>query len=254
MSFRDFLAENQVFTTHEMLNATDNSPSARVALSHAVRSGEVQKVRVGLYVSQSGRFQGSQANPYLIADTFRKDAVFVYHSALELHGLAHSSSNRIQLMTRSSFKPFSHEGITFDGLTFRSCALTEQLYARTYGTVVATTREQTLVDCFAKVVAGGGAEEIIRSFAGLPYLDIELVLSCLRQYPSSVASRVGWYLEANLNRWSVSNDVLTAIESTISPQASYKLDPASTRFEGYNSRWRLNLPASKDTIDDWMEI
>jgi len=254
MSFTEFIAKNQVFTTKTLLEATDGSSSVPVALSRAVRSGKVEKVRTGLYVSQSGRFQGAQADPYLIAAVFRPDAVFAYRSALILHGLAHSVSNHVQFMTNKVFPAFSYHGSEYMSVPFRPNARTEVLNARVYGSVTATTREQALVDCMAKIRMAGGAEEVVRSFAGLPYADIDAILHCLGQYPPSVASRIGWYLEVNQERWAVAEKTLSAIDSMISKKASYKLDPAAKRFEAYCARWRLSLPASEDTIKTWMEF
>jgi len=254
MQFADFVSQNQVFITQELLEATESSQSARVALSRAVRFGKVQKVRNGLYVSQAGKFQDAKADPYLIATTFRPDAVFAYHSALELHGLAHSVFGRVQFMTCKVAPVFSHEGIGFNSLSLRPAILTETLSARAFGSVIVTTREQTLVDCMAKVALAGGAEEVVRSFTGLPYVDISAILLCLKHYPPSVAARVGWYLEANQKRWVVPNNTLATIEGMTSSRASYKLDPTLKHFEEYSSRWRLSLPATQDVITTWMEL
>jgi len=254
MDFAEFVATNHVFTTQALLEAVGGSPSVSVALSRAAKSGKVVKVRTGLYVSQSGRFQGVQADPYLIAAVFRPDAVFAYHSALVLHGLAHSVSNQVMLTTGNVSPAFFYSGLEFKSLPLRPNAQTVTLYARAYGSVTATTREQTLVDCMAKIAIAGGAEEVIRSFAGLPYADADAILLCLDQYPPSVASRIGWYLEANQERWAVPREALEAIESMIPQKASYKLDPARKRFEAYSTRWRLSLPASKETISTWMEF
>ena len=254
MDLTEFLAKNQVFTTQALLKATDGSPSIPVALSRAVKSGKVEKARTGLYISQSGKFQGVEADPHLIAAVFRPDAVFAYHSALTLHGLAHSVFNHVQFMTSQRPSAFSYSGSVFEGVSFRPNAQTAALHARAYGTVTVTTREQTLVDCMAKIRMAGGAEEVVRSFAGLPYADTDTIFLCLGQYPSSVASRIGWYLEANQERWAVSSEILSAIESRVSQKASYKLDPAAKRFEAYNARWHLSLPATEATIRTWMEL
>jgi len=252
MRFSDFIANNHVFTAQSLRKKMSNGSSAQVALSRAVASGKVAKVRSGLYVSGSGRFQGVKADPHLVAATLRPGAVFVLHSALVLHGLAHSISNTIQCMTHTRFAPFSFDGVTFISMPFRERALTEALTASAYGAIRVTTREQTLVDCLATISSAGGTEEVLCSFSGLPYADVDTILTCLNAYPPSVASRVGWYLEMNQERWAVPDEVLSTIESKISRQASYKLDPKIKASEAYSARWRLSLPASVDTLSDWM--
>jgi predicted transcriptional regulator of viral defense system len=254
MRFTDFITTNQVFTTTDLLSSTSNPSSARVALSRAVKSGRVLKVRTGLYVSQSGRFQDVKADPYLIARTFRPDAVYAYHSALDLHGLAHSISNLTQFMSHSQPTAFTFEGMSYKSLPAKPEALTETLTANAFGSVQVTTREQTLVDCMARIGSSGGAEEVLRSFAGLPYADVDSILLCLKNYPPVVAARIGWYLEANQERWSVPDEALATLEELIPKQASYKLDPTYKRFVSYSSRWNLNIPVSTDEIRDWLEM
>jgi predicted transcriptional regulator of viral defense system len=148
---------------------------------------------------------------------------------------------------------FHFQGETYKALASRSKALTQTLSTRAFGAVAVTTREQTLVDCMAKTGLTGGAEEVVRSFAGLPYADIEAIVFCLQAYPPSVAARVGWYLEANQERWSVPDGTLAAIEQELPVRASYKLDPTYKNFESYSARWHLSLPALADEIRDWME-
>ena len=254
MTFMDYIAENHVFTTQGLLAAVGNHASIRVALSRATKSGKVIKVRTGLYVSQSGRYQGIKAEPYMIAHTLRADAVFVYHAALDLHGLAHSSSNTIQFMTEGSSLNFVFDEIKYKSFSPRKSIKAEILTAKAYGSIAVTTREQTFVDCMAKVGAAGGTEEVLRSFASLPYVNLNVIVECLDQYLPSVAARVGWYLEANQKRWSVPSEVLEKIELRIPQNASYKLDPGVTRFESYSSRWRVSLPAAPETLHLWMEM
>jgi predicted transcriptional regulator of viral defense system len=254
MLFTDYISQNQAFTTAGMLGAVGNEPSARVALSRAVKAGRVLKVRTGLYISQSGRFQGVKADPHLVVTTLFPDTTFVYHSALELHGLAHSTSSLVHYMCNNPPAPFSFQGVVYKGLAVRPDAMTETMNSRAFGAVRVTTREQTLVDCMARVGLAGGLEEVVRSFAGLPYADVDAIMLCLKAYPPSVAARIGWYLDANQKRWSVTDHALAAIEQTLPVRASYKLDPTYRHFEDYASRWHLNLPQQAEEIRKWMEL
>jgi predicted transcriptional regulator of viral defense system len=128
---------------------------------------------------------------------------------------------------------FSFQGVTYKGMVAREDTMTEMMSSRAFGTVNVTTREQTLVDCMARVGLAGGLEEVVRSFAGLPYADIDAIMPCLKAYPPSVAARIGWYLDANQTRWSVADSMLVAIERTLPLRASYKLDPTYKHFEDY---------------------
>ena len=254
MNFAHFINENQAFTTQQMLSALRDAPSARVALSRAVKSGRVQKVRKGLYVSQSGRFIGVKAGPHHVVSTLCPDAVFVYHSALELHGLAHSAWRRVQFESSKGQASFDFDGVEYRGRSTRAAISVETLSAKAYGSVAVTTREQTLVDCLGQVALAGGSEEVLRSLSGLLYLDIDAVLACVGTMAVSVSARVGWYLSTNKERLSVPDYALATLAERVPANASYKFDPTLKRFESYDSKWRLNLPASAVSLREWMEM
>ena len=253
MRFSEYIATTQVFTTASLLEAVGNQPSTLVSLSRASKDKKVFKVRKGLYVSNSDRFTGLAADPYLIAQTFRPNATFVYHSALALHGVAHSLSNWVQFRAPGKPVSFVYNGFTFQCYSSSDRKDTQSLVAKAYGTVRVTTREQTLIDCFARIGRSGGAEEVVRSLNGFTYFDIESIVGMASSLPASVVSRVGWYLEYNQERLGVADAQLAALEVMVPKTSSSHLDPSVKRSEAFFSRWRLNLPAPADETDSWME-
>jgi hypothetical protein len=83
-------------------------------LARAVKKGHADRVMRGVYVSRTGQFSEVEPDPYLVAAAVSHDVVMVYHSALELHGLAHSPSRRVQfissrLSTRFAYRDFEYE-------------------------------------------------------------------------------------------------------------------------------------------------
>jgi predicted transcriptional regulator of viral defense system len=255
MKFSEYIATTQVFTTATLFEAVGNQPYVLVALSRAAADNKVSRVRKGLYVSKSGQFTGLDADPYLIAQTYCEDGVFVYHSALELHGVAHSLSSRVQFMTTASPLIFEYNGVVYQCYKRYEDKDTQTLVAKAYKTIEVTTREQTLVDCFSNIKRAGGAEEVIRSLNGFSYLDIEIIINKVQSLPVSAISRIGWYLEKNQDRLEVSTEDLAKLEALVPRKASSHLDPTTKRFssEGFSARWRLNLPVSDEEIEEWLE-
>ena len=247
------ISTTQVFTSATLLEAVGGQQATLVSLSRATKDGKVHKVRKGLYVSNSGRFIGLAANPYLIAQTFRPDAAFVYHSALALQGVSHSLSNRVQFMAPGKPVSFVYNGVVFQCYSNYSEKDTQSLAAKAYGTVRVTTREQTLIDCFSRVGRSGGAEEVMRSLNGFAYLDVAIIVEKAASMPASVVSRIGWYLECNQERLRISDKQISELEAMVPRSSSSHLDPMVKRSKGFSSRWRLNLPAPADEIDSWME-
>jgi predicted transcriptional regulator of viral defense system len=213
------------------------------------------KVRNGLYVSNTGRFTGLKADPYRIAAAFDATAVFSFHSALKLHGLAHSLSNRVQFRSTNPRLSFKFDGSTFERYLSQNDVPTDTVRADSYGVVKVTTREQTFLDCMNRMRLCGGAEEVLHSLAGLPYLNLTTVEELLLAHPASVSARAGWYLEANEQRWNVSEALLDRLEERLPANASYHLDSSARKgAQAFSARWKLNLPAPLDEIESWMEL
>lgn len=253
MRFSEYIATTQVFTTASLFEAVGDKPSVLVSLSRAAKDQKVFRVRRGLWVSNSGRFVGLPADPYLIARAFRFDAAFVYHSALALHGVAHSLSNRVQFMASGKAVSFEYDGVLFHSYPIRTGIDTQSLVARSYGAVRVTTREQTLIDCFLHVGKSGGAEEVVRSLNGFDYIDVAAIVAKAASLPVSAVCRIGWYLEHSQERLGIADAQVAELERLVPRSSSSHLDPAVRRSEGFSSRWRLNLPAPVDEISSWME-
>ncbi|MCL2757615.1 MAG: hypothetical protein FWD43_06010 [Coriobacteriia bacterium] len=252
MRFSDYIATTQVFTTESLLSAVGKTASVRVSLSRASSEKKVSKVRNGLYVSKTGKFTGELADPYLIAQTFKPNAVFTYHSALDLHGIAHSFSNRVQFTVTSRPLSFVYEGVWFIGYIRADDLETQSVASHSFGTVTVTTREQTFVDCLTNVSRAGGAEEVVRSLNGLLYVDVGLICAKVKSLSVAAISRIGWLLEMNRERWEVSSGQLEMLINLIPLTASSHLDPDIKNSAAYNARWRLNLPATEKEISTWM--
>lgn len=253
--FRRYIETHQVFTTDDVLESCGSTASMRTALSRAVADGQVSKVRNALYISNTGRFVGLRADPYRVAAAFDTDAVFSFHSALELHGLAHSLSNRVQYRSPSARLSFTFDGTSFERYSSREDIPIDSVRADSYGEVRVTTREQTFLDCMSRMRLCGGAEEVLHSLAGLPYLNLATVVELLDRHPASVVARVGWYLEANAERLDVADAMLEGLQSKLPPKASYYLDSTSRKdAQAFSSRWKLNLPTQITELESWMEL
>ena len=252
MTFFEYIASTQVFTTESLLSAVGDTSSVRVALSRASSDGKVSKVRNGLYVSKTGRFTGEVADPYLIAQTFKPGTVFVYHSALELHGIAHSLSNRVQFTVSGRPISFSHAGAQFVGYSRLDDLDTQGVSSNSFGTAFVTTREQTFVDCLTSVNRAGGAEEVVRSLNAMLYVDVDTICVKASRLPVAAISRIGWLLEMNREHWEVTDEQLGVLACLIPKTASSHLDPDVKKSSAYSAGWHLNLPATEEEISTWM--
>lgn len=258
MSVQSYLEEHQVFSLEEFRGELGEGRTAYNLLVRATKKGLADRVRQGVYVSRAGRFSQRDPDPYLIAATVAQDAVMVYHSALELHGLAHSPSRRVQYSTMKAAAVFTYRDFEYRRYAPPRTRDTEllsvqstTLVRRPDGVVRVTTRERTLVDCLNRTDLAGGLEEALRSLAGVPYVDASNVLAYLKELRSATAvARTGWFLEQRAQEWYVSEDAMQQMRAMLG-KGPYYLSRAN-QAGTWVPEWRLYLPGPASEVERWV--
>ena len=257
MSVHSYLEEHPVFTLDEFRNEMGTGHSAYNLLTRAVRRGLADRVMRGVYASRAGRFAKEEPDPYLVAAATSPHAVMVYHSALELHGLAHSPSRRVQFTTTRATPRFKYRDFEFRrydlprGVDPADAVKSTMLVSRPGGVVRVTTRERTLVDCVSRADLSGGPEEVFRSLAPLPDGDATNVLADLKELASPTAvARTGWLLEQRAREWYVSQDALEEMRSMLGKGPYYLA--RSNEAGTWVPSWRLYLPENAADLERWV--
>ena len=249
MKFKEYIASHQAFTTGD-LYAIAARETARTLLRRTLKSGEVERVRRGAYVSKTGKFLGEAPDPFLVAKTVDPEAIISYHSALVAHGVAHNVGFECSFRSATVRSPFEYGGVRYVPFGASGDPRVQTMRSRSYGAVRVTTREQTLVDCLTHPGRAGGAEEVVRSCSAFPYLNLEALTEVLSGAPAAVVARTGWLLEAKRDDWGVTDETLSALEGRLGRGPS-KLDPRSQENRGWSRRWRLYLPESEEEVLSW---
>lgn len=257
MSVQSYLEQHHVFSLEEFRAELGEGRTSYNLLTRAVKRGNADRAMRGVYVSRTGQFSEVEPDPYLVAAAVSHDVVMVYHSALELHGLAHSPSRRVQftssrLSTRFAYRDFEYERYQRPALPDSDeDAASTTLVARPQGVVRVTTRERTLVDCINHVDLSGGLEEVSRSLAALPYVDASGVLAYLRVLGSPTAvARTGWLLEQRAKEWYVSSAALDEMRAMLGRGPYYLA--RSNEAGRWVPSWRMYLPSNADEIERWV--
>lgn len=255
MKVEAFFSRHPVFSFAEAVAilAPDKDRRSMVdRLKHHVKSRRLKQVTRGVYaVVPSGEDpDGFRADPFLVGIALRADAVFSYHSALELLGVSHSVWNSITLFSARRRASLSVDGMKFS--IFRSPPQMNIQSQETLGTrkverrgrlLVVTGPERTLVEGFRRPGLVGGFGELVTSSAGFAVLDMKLLLGILALYDTSrLWAAVGWFLERFHNDFHVKFDILAQCE---------RQKPAVPQYLGRDSRggilvkrWNLILPQS----------
>ena len=252
----EFFARHPVFRLDEFVAAhsaegrRSRHTSATVLKQH-VAAGNLIRIRRGLYatVPRGTSPEAAQVDPYLVAGRLTTDALISHHTALQLHGVAHSLSRRFTYLTRGRRRPFEFRGAEFVAVLVPA-ALRELPDAgggiaehRRQGLPVrVTTLERTLVDVLDTPQHGGGWEEIWRSLESVEFFDLDAVIEYALKLRSAVTvARVGFFLEQHRDPLMVEERHLEVLQAHAPAQPRY-LDRRRRETGKLLPQWNLVVP------------
>ncbi|MDR1513328.1 MAG: hypothetical protein LBS56_07605 [Propionibacteriaceae bacterium] len=253
MAIQEYLSANQVFSADDFRHAFPGSRTDVNLLSRAVAAGRVGRPKRGLYVSKVGPFSRSQADPFDVASKAAADAVFCLLSALQLHGVLHNVTFRTQFYTSHKIAPFTYEGQDYRPVASPTPPpATQGLLTPSGRHHQVTTREQTLVDCLARLSLAGGPENALRSLAGLRHIDAAAAVSLARHASATTRARLGWVLQAKADEWRVPAETLDALAWTLGGGPHYFAPADEPDEPDWVNRWRLYLPRPEQEMAAWL--
>jgi len=256
----NFFATHPVFSLDEATKAL-SPPGGRSGtlerLKYHLKKGRVISVSRGIYavVPPGVSPDNFSPDPFLVAATARSHGVFVYHSALELLGAAHSAWHIHTLFVESPRRPIKLNGISIKFLTHPKPLRTKK--AQTTGTrkierqgywVSVAGPERTLVEGFRNPHYVGGIEEHLLSASGFPVLDLDLLEQILKTYDTrKLWAATGWFLEQFQKDFHVPEELLERFEKNIPRSPLYLIH--DNRGGTLSQRWNLILPDTAQTLE-----
>jgi predicted transcriptional regulator of viral defense system len=237
----EFFAQHPVFTTDEFAarpgsGHSRNRRAQESLLAHHVRSGRLLRLRRGLYAVVPFGMEAKtyRPDPYLIAGKMADDAVLAYHTALELHGKAHS--------VHEEFVFLSHRAVRRAQVSGRNELYGVSKTERLGMEIQVTTLERTMVDVLDRPELGGGWEEIWRSLESVEYFDLEQVVRyTLMLKNGTTAAKVGFFLDQHRKALMVEDKHLRPLKRHLPEQPCYM--ERSKRASGrLVAAWRLFVP------------
>ncbi|MDR1712824.1 MAG: hypothetical protein LBR39_01520 [Coriobacteriales bacterium] len=265
MAIQEYINTHQVFNIADLRSGNSLSTTNLNLLSRAVANGKLERVRKGLYVSKTGRFEGAVAEPYDVAMAAVDDAVFCCLSALQLHGVLHNTIYWTQFYTRHHLPVFSYEGQRYIPIyNKRQNIDLDRVMTLRGGSYPVTSREQTVLDCLSNVNRAAGAENLLRSVGGFAYLDVAQLLNLAASYSAGTRARLGWLLSVNKQIWKVSDTQLLKLQTSIGAGPYYFGSKPTASAAGsiaqseaapkttWQPTWRLYLPTEEEEMTAWL--
>jgi len=253
MRTSDFLATHPVFSLDEatVALAPPGGRSGTVQrLKHHLASGRLSLVARGIYavVPPGVTAAAFRPDPFLVAAAARRDAVFAYHSALELLGVAYSAWSLTSVYTarRRGRLVLDSSEIAFydDPLALRTSEarhLGARKVERRGKMLEVTGPERTLVEGLRRPTLAGGIEELLQSAGAFPTLDLALLREILVRHDTArLWAATGWVLEQHRRSFSVPDAFLDDLELRRPAAALYlQRDQRGGRLA---ARWNLVIP------------
>ena len=202
-----FFCTHPVFDRGEYAAAVGRrtgDPTVSAMLAHHLRAGNIQRIARGVFASVPMPAIGTKwrSDRFLAAAVLRqRRCVVAYHSALELHGYAHSlwqSTLQVIAPGRPEFASLPQFHCWFvrpprgfgpaDGVTTVPCRGVD---------VRVTTVARTVADVFARPRLAGGWEELLRSLELVHQLDcLEAVRHMRSLGNAAAAGALGFWMES----------------------------------------------------------
>ncbi len=265
MKLQEFFTQHPVFTRDDLAAQLDlqggRSPrTVDSLLAYHVRAGHLLRIRRGLYAALAAG-NGSAVDPYLVAARLAPDAVLAYHTALELHGRAHSAHHEFLICTGHRIRP-----LMFRGHRFRALRPPKALRDRRrvdagvdvvdrFGLEVRVTGlERTLVDVLDRPDLSGGWEEVWRSLETVEFFDLDAVVEyVLLLDNATTAAKLGLFLDLHRETLMVEEDVLDQLRGLRPRQPHYIDRRARESSHRLIAPWNLVVPESL-LLRSWEEV
>jgi predicted transcriptional regulator of viral defense system len=253
LAFKDYINSHQVFNTEDLRQELGFSSTVKNLLSRAIANGKVERVRRGLLVSKTGRFEGAVPDPFEIANSAVDDALFCLLSALQLHSGTHNVVFATQFYTQQHLKRFAYNGNEYAPLRYPTPAPDAQsILTLQRQRFAVTSPEQTLLDCLNNIRLVGGVENLLRSLGGLTYLNSKKLLELSNGLSQTGAARLGWTLEANNDVWNTDPEVFEELQGKLKSGPFYFYSGRPPKDSHWVSKWQLYLPFEELEMITWL--
>jgi predicted transcriptional regulator of viral defense system len=248
-----FLSAHPVFTRAEFAAAFGHPAGAANVTSllrHHLRAGNIKRVSREVFAAVPAHLAAERMmiDRFAAASKLRRDAVLGFHSALELHGIAYSEFNEVQLISAGRTErvdlPFGAcrfvippKALAAGKADYLTLTMDRQGVA-----VRVTAVERTVVDVLHRPELAGGVEGVLKSLDVVRYLDPAKLADYVELLDNrSLASVSGWWLEKRRAALGVTDDVLARLRARLPRSKHYALGAEPGRAVLVEP-WRVLLP------------
>jgi predicted transcriptional regulator of viral defense system len=240
------LEDLQVVTTEDVAEYLQvTKEHASVILHRWTLKQKAEKIRKGMYHIKASSDSKRPPNRYIVAAKLAHDAVLCYHSALELHGVAHQVFYTVFVHSSKRFNPFTYRNVTYRHVELRAPDFDVAEFTIHGHKVKSTSLERTLLDCVHNLRFSGGWEEFYNSVNTQLKIDlIRVFTDTFHVYNSkSTYRKIGFLIDHMQDRWSLNHDLFRQMKDILKTKYLGREELKRTRLfsELLNSKYELKV-------------
>jgi predicted transcriptional regulator of viral defense system len=239
MKYYERLVDLGCFMRNDVEALSGNRETAHSIIEAYKKRGLIKSVRRDLFVAISLETKQPVPNRYAIASQAAPGAYICYHTAFEYHGLANQVYYEVYVASRSRFRTFE-----YDGLTYRHVASPFEggVESKADGTRV-TDLERTVIDGINDFDKTGGLEELLRCIEMIPYLDDSKLIGYLLSYDKMfLYQKAGYILEHFKDTLKLTDDFFVTCRGKVPKSERYLYRNLLREPHVLNKSWALYVP------------
>ncbi len=249
----EFLNVHPLFTLEDLQHSFGVGEASDLIFYYKKKQ-RIGVVKEGLYfaVKPGSNPDTVAVDPYLLTSKLIDDSILAFHTALELHGYAHSDFSSFYFFSRKQSPARRFRGMHFQSVmvpqtlqkkskTFFGTEKTERLGVK----ITITGKERTLVEVLERPQLCGGFEEIYRSLEKIPFIQTEIVSEYLNaREQKNLFGRTGYFLEQHREQFHIEESFLQMLGRNKPVQPLYW--DRSKKGGILIKRWNLIVPEAVD--------
>jgi predicted transcriptional regulator of viral defense system len=190
-------------------------------------------------------------DPFMICGRITNDAVLAYHTAFDFHGISYSLYHQFTYLSQQKIRPFSFQQMKYICISFPKALIEKNktdfeviIVDRQGVDIKVTSLERSIVDALDRPDYAGGWEEIWRSAAHIPILNLDKVLEYAKLLDNATTfAKLGFFLEQHTDQFKVENQLLNTLENK-KPRSVHYLERSKRESGKLMKRWNLVVPDS----------
>lgn len=235
------LCQARIFAPADVTHNMQMTPkTASAALLRWQEQGIIRQIRRGLYTAIDPMSGMPVADRYEIGSCVSDTAYIGWHSALEIHGLAHQQYFSLYVASESAFNQFTFEDVEFIWCDMPS--VHDLGVITPIGTHYRVTDlERTLIDCFDRINRAGGVEELLHCMEGIRTLDEHKLRTYLAAYNKKfLYQKTGFFLEYIQEQAHISDQLIA--DCRLQGATCVQHLTSDGNCKQYIKQWKLYVP------------